>query len=135
MRGPENESGGELTREVILAAFEKLFSREKSGMRKFAHSGLRHVALPGGAELVERNPKKSSEWAELARAGHRVAWAMRGRIPGAGRRRRGRDARAGLSRLDRGRAAEPAEPAVVRRKGGGVVKAARHTLSSVRCKA
>ncbi|HVG28228.1 MAG TPA: hypothetical protein VM864_00770 [Pyrinomonadaceae bacterium] len=67
----------ELTREVILAAFEKLFSGAKKGVRRFSHSGVRHVALPGGAELIEQNPQKSSEWARLAREGHRVAWAMR----------------------------------------------------------
>ena len=73
----KNSDKEELTREAILAAFEKLFSGAKKGVRRFAHSGLRHVALPGGAELVEQNPKKSSEWAKLAREGHRVAWAMR----------------------------------------------------------
>jgi hypothetical protein len=77
MSEPEKESGGEPTRETILAAFEKLFSGEKRGVRKFSHSGLRHVALAGGAELVEQNPKKTSEWAELARAGHKVAWVMK----------------------------------------------------------
>src|SRR2546421_93739 len=47
------------------------------GVRRFSRSGLRHVELPEGAILVEQNPKKSSEWAELARRGHRVAWVMR----------------------------------------------------------
>jgi hypothetical protein len=27
--------------------------------------------------LVEQNPKKRSEWAELAQAGRRVAWVLR----------------------------------------------------------
>jgi hypothetical protein len=61
---------------VILVAFEKLFSGGR-GVRRFRHSGLRHVELPAGAVLVEQNPQKSSEWAELARAGRRVAWVMR----------------------------------------------------------
>ena len=72
----ESDDGG-LTREAILAAFEKLFSGAKKGVRRFPHSGVRHVALPGGAELVEQNPQKSSEWAKLAREGHKVAWVMR----------------------------------------------------------
>ncbi len=61
---------------VILVAFEKLFAGGR-GVRHFPRSGLRYVELPGGATLIEQNPKKKSAWAELARAGHRVAWAMR----------------------------------------------------------
>jgi hypothetical protein len=61
---------------VILVAFEKLFGGGR-GVRRFRQSGLRHVELPHDAVLVEQNPKKSSEWAELARAGRRVAWVMR----------------------------------------------------------
>ena len=61
---------------VILVAFEKLFSGGR-GVRRFRNSGLRHVELPSDAVLVEQNPKKSSEWAELARSGRRVAWVMR----------------------------------------------------------
>ncbi len=66
----------ELTAGVILVAFEKLFSGGR-GVRKFARSGLRHVALPCNAVLVEQNPKKQSEWGKLAREGHRVAWVLR----------------------------------------------------------
>lgn len=61
---------------VILVAFEKLFGGGR-GVRKFARSGLRYVTLPRDAVLVEQNPKKGSEWAELARNGHKVAWMMR----------------------------------------------------------
>ena len=61
---------------VILVAFEKLFSGGR-GVKRFRQSGLRHVELPSDCVLIEQNPKKSSEWAELARKGHRVAWAMR----------------------------------------------------------
>ena len=61
---------------VILVAFEKLFSGGR-GVRRFRQSGLRHVELPHDCVLIEQNPKKSSEWAELARSGRRVAWVMR----------------------------------------------------------
>ena len=52
---------------VILVAFEKLFSGGR-GVRRFRQTGLRHVELPHDCVLIEQNPKKSSEWAELARA-------------------------------------------------------------------
>lgn len=60
----------------ILVAFEKLFGGGR-GVSRFTRSGLRHVKLGGGAVLVEQNPKKKTEWAELARSGHRVAWVLR----------------------------------------------------------
>jgi hypothetical protein len=60
----------------ILVAFEKLFGGGR-GVKKFSRSGLRHVNLTDGAILVEQNPNKSSEWAGLAKKGHRVAWVMR----------------------------------------------------------
>jgi hypothetical protein len=61
---------------AILVAFEKLFGGGR-GVAKFARSGLRYVKLEDGAILVEQNPKKKSEWAELANQGHRIAWVMR----------------------------------------------------------
>lgn len=61
---------------VILVAFEKLFAGGR-GVRRFRQSGLRHVELPHDCVLIEQNPKKSSDWAELARSGRRVAWVMR----------------------------------------------------------
>jgi hypothetical protein len=61
---------------VILVAFEKLFGGGR-GVRRFSRSGLRYVKLTEGATLIEQNPKKTSEWAELARRGRRVAWVMR----------------------------------------------------------
>ena len=61
---------------VILVAFEKLFGGGR-GVRRFQRSGLRHVELTHGATLIEQNPKKSSDWADLARQGRRVAWVMR----------------------------------------------------------
>ena len=66
-----------LSPKAILDAYEKLFSTESHGVRRFEHSGLRYVKLSDGAVLVEQNPKKGSEWAELAKRGRRVAWAMR----------------------------------------------------------
>jgi hypothetical protein len=66
----------ELSAGRILVAFEKLFSGGR-GVAKFSRSGLRYVKLEGGAILVEQNPKKKSEWAELANQGHRIAWVMR----------------------------------------------------------
>lgn len=61
---------------VILVAFEKLFGGGR-GVQRFARSGLRYVKLAGGAVLVEQNPKKQTEWAELAQSGRRVAWVLR----------------------------------------------------------
>jgi hypothetical protein len=61
---------------VILVAYEKLFGGGR-GVRRFRNSGVRYVTLPHDAVLVEQNPKKSSDWAALARRGHRVAWVMR----------------------------------------------------------
>ena len=75
LRG-ETGDAHDLTAGRILVAFEKLFAGGR-GVQKFARSGLRYVRLPRGAVLVEQNPKKKSEWAELANKGHRVAWVMR----------------------------------------------------------
>ena len=61
---------------LILVGFEKLFGGGR-GVKKFARSGLRYVNLAGGAVLVEQNPKKRSEWAEIAQSRHRVAWVLR----------------------------------------------------------
>jgi hypothetical protein len=73
----EREGGDEeLTPGRILVAFEKLFGGGR-GVRRFPRSRLRYVELPARARLVEQNPDKQSEWAELARHGRRVAWAMR----------------------------------------------------------
>jgi hypothetical protein len=74
--GQTGDDAGELTPGRILVAYEKLFGGGR-GVQKFARSGLRYVRLAGGAVLVEQNPNKKSEWAELAQAGRRVAWVMR----------------------------------------------------------
>lgn len=61
----------------ILVAGEKLFGGGR-GVARFQPSGLRYVKLDRhGTTLIEQNPNKRSEWARLARGGHRVAWAMR----------------------------------------------------------
>lgn len=66
-----------LTTGHILVAVEKLFGGGR-GVSRFAESGVRYVKLDKrGTILVEQNPNKRSEWARLARGGHRVAWAMR----------------------------------------------------------
>jgi hypothetical protein len=73
---PPADDDDELSAGQILVAFEKLFGGGR-GVSKFARSGLRYVKLEGDAILVEQNPKKGSEWAELASQGHRIAWVMR----------------------------------------------------------
>ena len=66
----------DLSAGVILVAYEKLFGGGR-GVKRFARSGLRYVNLAGGAVLIEQNPKKRSEWAELAQRGRNVAWVLR----------------------------------------------------------
>lgn len=75
-RGGGGGDDAELTPGRILVAFEKLFGGGR-GVRRFPRSRLRYVSLPAGARLIEQNPDKQSEWAEAARRGRRVAWAMR----------------------------------------------------------
>ena len=70
------ETNSKLSAGVILVAFEKLFGGGR-GVQKFARSGLRYVPLADGAVLIEQNPKKESDWAKLARDGHRIAWVLR----------------------------------------------------------
>lgn len=65
-----------LTPGRILVAYEKLFGGGRS-VGKFPRTGLRYVKLADGALLIEQNPKKQTNWARLARKGHRIAWAMR----------------------------------------------------------
>ncbi len=66
----------ELSAGRILVAYEKLFGGGR-GVKRYARSGLRYVDLGGGgAVLVEQNPRKQSEWATLARQGHRIAWVL-----------------------------------------------------------
>ena len=70
------EGGQKLTPGQISVAFEKLFGGGR-GVSRFARSGLRYVNLGRDTILVEQNPAKRSEWAQLAKEGRRVAWLMR----------------------------------------------------------
>jgi hypothetical protein len=63
--------------EEILAAYEKLFGKDKDSVHRFRPSGVRYVDLPGDLILVEQNPDKESHWAKLAREGHKLAWVMK----------------------------------------------------------
>jgi hypothetical protein len=79
LKVPEDSKSSEtdeLNAGVIQVAFEKLFGGGR-GVAKFARSGLRYVKLAGGAVLIEQNPKKRSQWAQLSQSGHRIAWVMR----------------------------------------------------------
>jgi hypothetical protein len=72
----EKAVNDELSAGRLLVAFEKLFGGGR-GVSRFSRSNLRYAKLAGGAILVEQNPKKTSEWAQLASQGHRIAWVMR----------------------------------------------------------
>lgn len=63
--------------EEILAAYEKLFGKDKNDVHRFKPSGVRYIDLPNDLILVEQNPDKDSHWAKLARDGHKVAWVMK----------------------------------------------------------
>jgi hypothetical protein len=65
------------TEAEILSAYEKLFGDAKRGVRRFKQSGLRYVKFPGDLALIEQNPNKESQWAELAQRGHKIAWLMK----------------------------------------------------------
>jgi hypothetical protein len=80
MTSKKNDTSEEqqINKEEVLKAFEKLFAggRQK-GVRRFQQSGVRHIKLAGGAELIEQNPHKESEWAAKARQGQKIAWVMK----------------------------------------------------------
>ena len=77
MKDTEKTAEEYLTAGRLVVAFEKLFGGGR-GVSRFAQSGMRYVKLDKrGTILVEQNPNKQSEWAQLAREGHRIAWAMR----------------------------------------------------------
>jgi hypothetical protein len=65
------------TEDEILSAYEKLFGEGKRGVSHFKQSGLRYVKFPGDLALIEQNPNKESQWAELANQGHQIAWLMK----------------------------------------------------------
>jgi len=74
----ENDAAIELpTESQILAAYEKLFGKAKRGVQRFKPSGLRYVKFPEDITLIEQNPDKESQWAELAHKGHQIAWLMK----------------------------------------------------------
>ncbi|HZI19346.1 MAG TPA: hypothetical protein VEY09_12200 [Pyrinomonadaceae bacterium] len=75
-RDPHEEAADIPAPGRILVGYEKLFGGGR-GVKRFSRSGLRYVELEHDTLLIEQNPKKSSEWAELARSGRRVAWLMR----------------------------------------------------------
>ncbi|MDQ3686221.1 MAG: hypothetical protein M3430_11575 [Acidobacteriota bacterium] len=68
--------GNDLDTKRFLVHAEKLFGGGR-GVKRFARSQLRYVELENDAVLIEQNPNKKSEWAELAQKGHRVAWVIR----------------------------------------------------------
>ncbi len=75
MTGKNEEE--DLDAKRILVHAEKLFGGGR-GVKRFARSQLRYVELDDeGTTLIEQNPNKKSEWAELASKGHRIAWVMR----------------------------------------------------------
>ncbi len=62
---------------LILVHAEKLFGGGR-GVKRTARSKLRYVELDdAGTILIEQNPNKKSEWAQLAQKNRRVAWVMR----------------------------------------------------------
>ena len=65
------------TEEEIVSAYEKLFGDAKGGVRRFKKSGLRYMKLPDDLTLIEQNPDKASQWAELVHRGHQIAWLMK----------------------------------------------------------
>lgn len=72
----EKGKAAELTSGRISVAFEKLFGGGR-GVSRFSRSGLRYVSLGSDTIIIEQNPTKNSEWAQLAREGRRVAWVLR----------------------------------------------------------
>ena len=61
---------------TISVAYEKLFGGGR-GVQYTSRSRLRFIPLGDDIILIEQNPKTKSEWARLAKAGHKIAWAMR----------------------------------------------------------
>jgi len=63
--------------EEIVAAYEKLYGKDKSGVKQYKKSGVHYVDLPHDTVLLEQNPNKDSHWAKRAREGHKIAWVMK----------------------------------------------------------
>lgn len=72
-------------KELSLKAHKAIFEGKKSvsinnveyPIKKFS-SGLRYVDLLG-YRFIEQNPKKQSQWAKKAQAGHKIIWGFKGR--------------------------------------------------------
>jgi hypothetical protein len=63
--------------EEILAAYQKLFGKDRSGVKQYKKSGMHYVELPQDIVLIEQNPEKDSHWAQQAREGQKIAWLMK----------------------------------------------------------
>lgn len=71
---------------VAVKVAEGIFSGKNSieidnksyKVQVFAKSGLRYVDI-GYYRIVEQNPKKSSKWAKMAKAGKKIVWVFKGR--------------------------------------------------------
>jgi hypothetical protein len=73
---PEREQDDVPSEAAIRRAFDDLFADGRS-VKHFRRSGLRYVELGDDTVLVEQNPNKTSEWANAAREGARIAWVLR----------------------------------------------------------
>ena len=72
--------------EVALRAYDAIFEDRESVE---INGDVYHVERTPGAQLrfvkideysfLEQNPRKGSHWAKMARQGHRILWALRGR--------------------------------------------------------
>ncbi|MCW3978268.1 MAG: hypothetical protein NWF12_00845 [Candidatus Bathyarchaeota archaeon] len=73
-------------REAALRAYDAIFEDRESVeingdvylIERTPRADLRFVKA-GEYSFLEQNPKKASHWAKMAREGHRILWAMRGR--------------------------------------------------------
>lgn len=68
-------------RQAFNAIFEDRSSIEIDGevyYLEHTRGGLRKFSIEG-VTFMEQNPDKDSAWAEKAREGHQIMWAMKGR--------------------------------------------------------
>lgn len=63
--------------EELLAAYEKLFGKNRTGVKHYKKSGVYYVELPHDMVLIEQNAQKDSHWAQKAREGQKIAWVMK----------------------------------------------------------
>ena len=57
--------------EEILAAYDKLFGKNTSGVKHYKKSGVHYIDLPHDMVLIEQNAEKDSHWAQKAREGQK----------------------------------------------------------------